>query len=311
MEPTKYPNSLLKPVVSSKLSQNVDNSTNYLSDSITQLQPGIKQSEYPKKKVEKNRIEFEIRSPTPILDAISTIAGANLKDAVIQSFTIEPLPVTEYKTSLSIGKDFGPDDINVQLVDDLNDPKKPKKLTINCFKIESIPTNDLKETKNYVKKELNRDITLPINAEISTLESYLENGNLYFKCLLKNDVSTMIKTSYPDPTPIRSTPVKEYSKSIDDLRHAESSKKKQITRHDSCQVYENPLYNNNSISKNVHIDQKKSFGDTGKIIAKVVKIVFIYYWLVTLVYIGTRITVVRRKYETDKINKQKNRFFLF
>lgn len=48
---------------------------------------------------------------------------------------------------------------------------------------------DLSNGTNYLRKELKKDIHIPSNADINTLESYLENGHLVIKCMLKKETS--------------------------------------------------------------------------------------------------------------------------
>jgi len=167
-------------------------------------------------------------------------AKASLKASILpneieqktQSLKSSP---AEFKTSLHIGKQFNSNEITVHLVDDILEDNKTvvKKLLIHCNRIEPIssrsitltpgqfnaPTTidlNLNDGKNYLRKELKREIVLPNECDIDSLESYLENGYLHFKCLLvrqqvndlkhaqivslprlelKNDQSTVIKRS--------------------------------------------------------------------------------------------------------------------
>ncbi|CAF0945657.1 unnamed protein product [Brachionus calyciflorus] len=114
--------------------------------------------------------------------------------------------LNEFKTSLYIGPEFGPDDISVQLIDNKKlivhclkiEPLKSNSLTINTSKIAGPTTIDLDLTKgnNSLKRELKKDVFLPENCDINTLESYLENCNLFIKCLCYDTpVYTSVKYS--------------------------------------------------------------------------------------------------------------------
>ena len=121
------------------------------------------------------------------------------KHSILDSVSyLSPEFVSEFKTSISVGADFTYNDITVQLVDDLNSTKK---LFIHCFRILPIPERSVtlksgqivKVDLNYangskfIKKELKKEIVIPPNSDINTLESYLENGHLVIKCMLRND----------------------------------------------------------------------------------------------------------------------------
>jgi hypothetical protein len=110
--------------------------------------------------------------------------------------------VSEFKTSISVGADFSFNDITVQLVDDMNNAKK---LYIHCLRIVPVPErsvtlksgqivkvdlNYMNANGKFLKKELKREIAIPLNSDINTLESYLENGNLVIKCLLRSDANS-------------------------------------------------------------------------------------------------------------------------
>jgi hypothetical protein len=47
---------------------------------------------------------------------------------------------------------------------------------------------------NYIKKEIQKDIQLPNNADLNTLESYLEDGYLYIECKLTNIDQSQVKS---------------------------------------------------------------------------------------------------------------------
>jgi Arc/MetJ-type ribon-helix-helix transcriptional regulator len=85
-----------------------------------------------------------------------------------------------------------------------------KKLLVHCNRIEPIssrsitltpgqfntPTTidlNLNDGKNYLRKELKREIVLPTECDIDSLESYLENGYLHFKCLLARQQTNDLK----------------------------------------------------------------------------------------------------------------------
>ena len=112
---------------------------------------------------------------------------------------VSPEFVSEFKTSISVGADFTFNDITVQLVDDLNSSKK---LFIHCLRVVPVPErsvtlksgqivkvdlNYMNTNGKFLKKELKREIIIPPNSDINTLESYLENGNLVIKCLLRSE----------------------------------------------------------------------------------------------------------------------------
>jgi hypothetical protein len=112
---------------------------------------------------------------------------------------VSPEFVSEFKTSISVGADFTFNDITVQLVDDLNSTKK---LFIHCLRVVPVPErsvtlksgqivkvdlNYMNTNGKFLKKELKREIIIPPNSDINTLESYLENGNLVIKCLLRSE----------------------------------------------------------------------------------------------------------------------------
>ncbi len=156
--------------------------------------------------------------------SISTSNNNNTTSSVKQQPQQSP---TEYKTSMHIGKQFNSNEITVHLVDDILEDSTPiKKLIVHCNRVEpissrsdasdSLPATIDMNGNNYLRKELKREIILPIDCDIDTLESYLENGYLYFKCFLmrqtynelkhaqivslprlefKNDQSTIIKRS--------------------------------------------------------------------------------------------------------------------
>ena len=96
---------------------------------------------------------------------------------------------------MHIGKQFNSNEITVHLVDDILEDSTPiKKLIVHCNRVEpissrsdasdSLPATIDMNGNNYLRKELKREIILPIDCDIDTLESYLENGYLYFKCFL-------------------------------------------------------------------------------------------------------------------------------
>lgn len=104
-------------------------------------------------------------------------------DAFIKSFSnnIDPKQLTEYRTSLHIGR-FNISDITVQLIDE-NDDKLNKKLVVHCYHVEPIQN----KAGNYLKKEFKREISMPSNVDISTLESFYYNEILTIKCKYKQN----------------------------------------------------------------------------------------------------------------------------
>ena len=142
------------------------------------------------KQVEKTKLEqqSQAKKETPILDAITSFSA---------DF------VTEYKTCINVGNEFTSNDITVQLVDDQNNAKK---LYVHCYRLEPVSARSVTLSAgqlpskmdvsyananghNYLRKELKKEISIPANADINTMESYLENGSLVIKCLLHQSSS--------------------------------------------------------------------------------------------------------------------------
>ena len=145
------------------------------------------------KQVEKTKLEQQqqqsqalAKKETPILDAITSFSA---------DF------VTEYKTCINVGNEFTSNDITVQLVDDQNNAKK---LYVHCYRLEPVSARSVTLSTgqlpskmdvsyananghNYLRKELKKEIVIPSNADINTMESYLENGSLVIKCLLNQN----------------------------------------------------------------------------------------------------------------------------
>ena len=136
------------------------------------------------------------------------------------SMNKETVPVneTEYQTSIHVGQHFTAKDITVNLdVNNENDLNSfistANKLTVHCLKSEPLNTSAVTnsfmqslldsnnaETARYgttscLRKELKREIVLPSNADINTLESYLDEGFLYFTCKLVKDLKKSISSS--------------------------------------------------------------------------------------------------------------------
>ncbi len=153
----------------------------------------------------------------------------NNKPPILDSIAyLSPEFVSEFKTSISVGSDFTYNDITVQLVDDLNSSKK---LFIHCFRIVPIPERSVTlksgqivkvdlnfaNGSKFIKKELKKEIVIPPNSDINTLESYLENGNLVIKCLLRNEThpNYMPKNFHPRLSKLPPAPVnKAYHKNF-------------------------------------------------------------------------------------------------
>lgn len=76
---------------------------------------------------------------------------------------------------------------------------------------------DLSNGTNYLRKELKKDIYIPNDADINTLESYLENGHLVIKCMLKKDsggdIANVNNENTDDGVLYSSTPVYSKTKS--------------------------------------------------------------------------------------------------
>lgn len=97
-----------------------------------------------------------------------------------------------FKSAIYIGEEFLAEDISVQLVENCH---QSKKLFIRCFRVE--PIANMKNAAYYAKnminfinddeniqKELQKEIQLPSNVDLGTLESYLEDGSLFIECKL-------------------------------------------------------------------------------------------------------------------------------
>ena len=149
---------------------------------------------------------LEPSSKPPILDTISFLT---------------PEFVSEFKTSISVGADFTFNDITVQLVDDLNNTKK---LYVHCYRVMPVPERSVTlksgqivmvdlnyaNGSKFVKKELRREVVIPANSDINTLESYLENGHLVIKCLLRSEsfaaAQAPKRTAKLPPAPLHKAP---------------------------------------------------------------------------------------------------------
>lgn len=196
-----------------------------------------------------------------------------------------------------------------------NNMKVSKKLFVHCFRIEPIsnksvtltsgqlvtPTTidlDLSNGTNYLRKELKKDIHIPNNADINTLESYLENGHLVIKCMLKKEPAVGMSETNVDEvrrSPVySSTPVYSKTKSSSssskpsaailtefEMKNGSDQSKElsplEITINSRTSVdsndissnfiFENPLYNNSTIQSN-QIAQQIVEPSNGKSILK-------------------------------------------
>lgn len=121
---------------------------------------------------------------TPILDALAALmtnptqqpAPMSDKQKTLDKVdaTNNKYQITEYQTSLFIGKHFDARDLKVNLDINDDDPKKiVNKLTVQCFKANK---------NGSAKLEFSRVIILPSHADVKTLESYLDDGVLHFTC---------------------------------------------------------------------------------------------------------------------------------
>lgn len=184
------------PKLESKNSDKENNKELIKSTSLSQMshQPRTKLDNLPEIKLKSSNKSIENllndSNPFPFLD--------NVKSCQVTNKLINQNNSDEFKTSIYIGPDFGPQDISVQLVDGKN--KVSKKLFVHCLKIEPIQSNsltintsklatptiidlDLTKGNNCLKRELKKDVHLPDNCDIDTLESYLENSYLFIKCM--------------------------------------------------------------------------------------------------------------------------------
>lgn len=81
--------------------------------------------------------------------------------------------VSEYQTSIFIGRQFEAGDVIVNLEINESDPRNVvNKLNIHCRAVDN--------TECY------REIVLPSNVDVKSLESYLDEGNLHFTCQVNN-----------------------------------------------------------------------------------------------------------------------------
>ena len=83
--------------------------------------------------------------------------------------------ITEYQTSIYLGKHFDPQDVVVNLdIIDENPKNIINKLTVMCH-------------KNIDGTECKREIILPSRSDVKSLESYLDDGYLHFTCNVHGD----------------------------------------------------------------------------------------------------------------------------
>lgn len=144
---------------------------------------------------------------TPILDALAALMTNPAQQQSSMSERQKRLnkvdannnkyQITDYQTSLFIGKHFDAKDLKVNLDINDDDPKKiVNKLTVQCFK-----TN----LDGIAHLEFSRVIILPSHADVKTLESYLDDGVLHFTCKvndLKQSFSSSSLTSITQNQPI-------------------------------------------------------------------------------------------------------------
>lgn len=93
--------------------------------------------------------------------------------------------ITDYQTSIFIGKHYSAKDITVNLdvCDGREESEGNYKLTIHCFKRDGNNSSLKKETNpSCLKKESKRELVLPLHANVKTLESFLDDGYLHFTC---------------------------------------------------------------------------------------------------------------------------------
>ena len=111
------------------------------------------------------------------LDIVKTIEDI---DSALQSISNnKKKQPSEYRISVNVGK-FAIDDINVQLIDDTNGETK---LLIYCLKIEPIESM----AGNFLKKEFKKEVKMPKNVDINSLETYFYNDIITFTCKYKEE----------------------------------------------------------------------------------------------------------------------------
>ena len=109
--------------------------------------------------------------------------------------------MTEYQTSIFIGKHYSAKDVTVNLdvCDDQDEIESAYKLTIHCFKRDGNAgggSTFKKETNpSCLKKESKREIILPPRANVKTLESFLDEGYLHFTCQVNNQSKDNTKSA--------------------------------------------------------------------------------------------------------------------
>ena len=176
-----------------------------------------------------------------------------------------PRNSNQFKTLLTIGPDFNAEDITVQLTENYANSKK---LFIHCFRVEAVNKFSLKSSdlanqnittdvgleiggnnentqpsgqsslkkENYIKKEIQRDVHLPINADLNTLESYLEDGELVIECKLLPRPELKLPHQSLNQTSSKSMPSENF-------------------------IFQNPLFNqsllNHAYSKDNYLNQKQ------------------------------------------------------
>jgi len=163
--------------------------------------------------------------------------------------TENQVQTVEYQTSIFVGSLYTASDVTVNLDVNEDDPSNiTNKLTVLC-------QNPRTQTDNAVIK---REIILPSNADVKTLESYLDEGYLHFTC---NVVSKQLKqststSSLTTVTPQQTNSSNSSSNQLNYLNnHIKSVTLKSLNFGSESpdaevqvtSVFENPLYSNSQL----------------------------------------------------------------
>lgn len=208
----------------------------------------------------------------------------SIKSCQVTNKLINQSSPDQFKTSIYIGPDFGPEDISVQLVDHCY--RASKKLVVHCLKIEPIQSNsltintsklaaptiidlDLTKGNNCLKRELKKDIYLPENSDLNTLESYLENCHLFIKCTcIRPPVYTTVKCMnqaksreyiFQNPLYTENTgSALKPSSSVDDKLNKQGGERPRRAKQ-SCRSVKRPKSNEGFLNeqKSVRFDEKR------------------------------------------------------